>query len=83
MTVGELKQWLEMNNVPDDMDIILIDTTTDDTDNMNYFISENDLDIQDVYPMDDDYPEGVEPGTPVGKAVMIYFENKLNENPIN
>lgn len=83
MTVGEFKKYLEQNNVTDDMPILLIDTTTDDIDDRNYSLSIKDnLDIDDTYPGDDDYPEGVEYGTPIGKGVIIYFDNKLNENPI-
>lgn len=85
MTVGEFKMWISENNISDDMPIILIDTTTDNTDDMNYFpCVECDLEIGDTYPIDDDYEKhGVEYGEPIGKALMIFFENKLNENPIN
>lgn len=88
MTVGDFKKWICQNDVPDDMPIILIDTTTDDTHDMNYFLDvKESLEIGDTYPIDgteEDYAEaGVEFGEPTGKAVMIFFENRLNENPIN
>lgn len=84
MTVGQFKKWISENNVSDAMQIILIDTTTDSTDDMNYFIStEDNIMVDDVFPADDDYEKyGLEYGEPVGKALMILFENKLNENPI-
>ena len=80
MNIGQLKKWLEANNVPDNMPFILIDSTTDNTDDMNYFISEDELSIEDIYNPEDEGTDNY--GIPVGKAVMLYFKNKLNENPI-
>ena len=74
MTVKELKQKLE--NLPDDMIVGLLDTTTDDRDDMNYFISDEDVFVDDCYHEDNDT------GEPDGKMLFIVFENKLNEDSI-
>ena len=74
MNVKELKQKLE--NLPDEMMVGLLDTTTDDRDDMNYFISDEDVFVDDCYKEDN------ETGKPDGKMLFIAFENKLNENPI-
>ena len=74
MNVKELKQKLE--NLPDDMMVGLLDSTTDDRDDMNYFISEEDIFIEDCWLPDN------EDGEPDCKMLFISFENKLNENPI-
>jgi hypothetical protein len=76
MTVGEFKKWIEINNVSDDMQILLVDTTTDDILAMNYSLNvSTDLDIDDLY-LNDEYEEYI------GKGLIICFNNKLNENPI-
>jgi len=74
MNVKELKQKLE--NLPDDMKVGLLDATTDDRDDMNYFISDEDVFVEDCWKEDN------ETGEPDGKMLFISFENKLNENPI-
>ena len=74
MKVKELKEKLE--NLPDDMMVGLLDTTTDDRDDMSYFISDEDVFVDDCYNEDNDTEE------PDGKMLFIVFENKLNEDPI-
>ena len=74
MTVKELKQKLE--NLPDDMIVGLLDATTDDRGYMNYFISDEDVFVDDCYYEDNDT------GEPDGKMLFIAFENKLNEDSI-
>ena len=74
MNVKELKKKLE--NLPDDMMVGLLDATTDDRDDMNYFISDEDVFVEDCWKEDN------ETGEPDGKMLFISFENKLNENPI-
>ena len=74
MNVKELKQKLE--NLPDEMMVGLLDTTTDDRDDMNYFISDEDVFIDDCYKEDN------ETGESDGKMLFIAFENVLNDNPI-
>ena len=75
-TIKDLKKIIEANNLPDDMPIGLLDSTTDDTEDMNYPLSDNDFVIEDYFKYDDDS------GVPLGKMLFIVFENKLNENPI-
>ena len=74
MTVKDLKQKLE--NLPDDMIVGLLDGTTDDRYDMNYFISDEDVFVDDCYHEDNDT------GEPDGKMLFIVFENKLNEDSI-
>ena len=74
MNVKELKQKLE--NLPDEMMVGLLDITTDDRDDMNYFISDEDVFVDDCYKEDN------ETGEPDGKMLFIAFENVLNDNPI-
>ena len=74
MTVKELKQKLE--NLPDDMMVGLLDGTTDDRDDMNYFIEDQDVFVGHCWKEDN------ETGEPDGKMLFITFENKLNENSI-
>ena len=74
MNVKELKEKLE--NLPDDMMVGLLDTTTDDRYDMTYFISDEDVFVDDCYKEDN------ENGEPDGKMIFISFENKLNEDPI-
>ena len=74
MKIAELKKIIE--NLPDDMMVGLLDATTDDRDDMNYFISEEDVFVEDCWKEDN------ETGEPDGKMLFITFENKLNENSI-
>ena len=74
MKIAELKKIIE--NLPDDMIVGLLDATTDDRDDMNYFISEEDVFVEDCWKEDN------ETGEPDGKMLFITFENKLNENSI-
>lgn len=74
MNVKELKQKLE--NLPDDMMVGLLDSTTDDRDDMNYSIGHSDVFVEDCFHEDN------ETGEPDGKMLFILFENKLNEDPI-
>lgn len=75
MTIGELKQFIEKNNLPDNMSVGLIDTSTDDFDSLNYNIKEENLIVEDYV----SEPEGeIE-----GKMLFITFENKLNPNPLS
>lgn len=74
MTVKELRE--KIKNLPDEMMVGLLDTTTDDTFDMNYFISENDVFVDDYWKEDN------VSGEPDGRMLFICFENNLNENPI-
>lgn len=74
MKIAELKKIIE--NLPDDMVVGLLDTTTDDRDDINYFISDEDVFVDDCWKEDN------ESGEPDGKMLFICFENKLNENSI-
>lgn len=78
-TIKDLKNFIEANNLPDDMPVGLLDTTTDDTDDMNYSLSIENFEISDYYSFDDPYKND---GEPLGKMLFIIFENVLNENPI-
>lgn len=79
-TIKDLKNFIEKNNLPDDMPVGLLDTTTDDTDFMNYRISDDNLMIEDYYFREDEFTDDY--GKSRGKMLFITFENKLNENPI-
>ena len=74
MKIAELKKIIE--NLPDDMVVGLLDATTDDRDDMNYFISDEDVFVEDCYHEDNNT------GEPDGKMLFIVFENKLNEDSI-
>lgn len=75
--VGDFKMYLQ--GLPDDMPVILLDTTTDDEGNCNYHFTNQDVAIDDFYRRDDYYMDM----EPKGKGLFLYFENVLNENPIN
>lgn len=79
-TIKDLKNFIEKNNLPDDMPVGLLDTTTDDTDDMNYSLSDENFDVEDYYSEEDHRTDDY--GKPRGKMLFINFENKLNENPI-
>ena len=72
MNVKKLKKFIE--NLPDEMPVGLMDTTTDDFTDMNYPVREHNLMVEDCVK-----EEG---GEVVGKMLFITFENCLNENPI-
>lgn len=78
MKIKDLKKIIQ--DLPDEMPFGLIDSTTDDTYNMNYSLTEEDFEVDDYYDNDDENTENY--GVPKGKMLFIYFENKLNENPI-
>lgn len=76
-TIKDLKKIIE--NLPESMPVGLLDTTTDDTDDMNYSLQEENFLVEDYYSSaqdDEDY------GKPLGKMLFITFENSLNDNPI-
>lgn len=76
--VGDFKRMFE--RLPDNMPVILLDVTTDSTDDMNYHFTNQEIAIDDYYINDSE--EALE-GIPAGKALFLYFDNRLNENPIN
>jgi hypothetical protein len=76
--VGDFKRMFA--DLPDDMPVILLDSTTDNTDDMNYHFTNQEIDVDDYY--NNGSEEALE-GIPAGKALFLYFDNKLNENPIN
>jgi hypothetical protein len=78
MKIKDLKKIIE--ELPDDMSVGLIDTTTDDTDDMNYSLSNENFQVDDCYSQEDEGTDNY--GVPRGKMLFIYFENKFNENPI-
>lgn len=78
--IKDLKNFIEKNNLPDDMPVGLLDTTTDDTDDMNYSLSDENFQVEDYYSQEDEGTDYY--GKPRGKMLFINFENKLNENPI-
>lgn len=77
MNIRELKELIK--DLPDNMPFGLIDGTTDDTDDMNYSVSKKDFIVEDCY---DNDSESETYGEIKGKMLFLYFENKLNENPI-
>ena len=62
------------------MPVGLLDTTTDDTDDMNYSLSDENFQVEDYFSQEDEGTDDY--GKPRGKMLFINFENKLNENPI-
>lgn len=72
MTIGELREVIK--DLPDDMPFALIDLSTDNYTDCNYPLSKASFEIMDYMEEED--------GEPVGKALFIVFENKLNEDPI-
>lgn len=79
-TVKDLKNFLKLNNLPDEMPVGLLDISTDDTDDMNYSLSDNSFEIEDYYSEEDENNNDY--GKPRGKMLFICFKNKLNENPL-
>jgi len=77
MKLGEFRKITE--DLPDDMPFGLIDATTDDTDNMNYAITPDMVEVGDCYDNDEDSETY---GQPKGQMLFITFENQLNENSI-
>ncbi len=76
MKIKDLKKIIQ--DLPDEMPVGLIDSTTDSTEDMNYSLSEEDFQIEDYFDNEDvEYPYESK-----GKMLFIMFENKLNENPI-
>lgn len=75
-----MKNFIQLNNLPDDMPVGLLDTTTDDRDDMNYRLSDSSFEIEDYFSTEDEGTDDY--GKPRGKMLFILFENKLNENPI-
>ena len=74
MNIGQLKQYINDNQLPDDMNIGLMDLTTDDFNDRNYGLEEKDLMVDDCCEEDC--------GEVTGKMLFITFENVLNDNPI-
>lgn len=79
-TVKDLKRFLELNNLPDEMPVGLLDISTDDTEDMNYSLTDNSFEIENYYSEEDVQTENY--GKPRGKMLFICFKNKLNENPL-
>lgn len=74
MTVKKLKEI--MADLPDDMPVQLLDSTTDDDHACNYHIDDEDVFVvEGVKDLDDPESEKLE-------FLAIQFENKLNENPV-
>lgn len=73
MKVIDLKNLL--SRYDDNMSINLLDLSTDNETDMNYTISEDDIEELDIYTNEDD-------DQILGTALFICFDNKLNENPI-
>ena len=72
MNIGKLKSLIK--DLPDEMPVGLVDSSTDDYDDGNYKLSESNLSIEDYV---------IEPeGETKGKMFVISFDNKLNPNPI-
>lgn len=78
-TVKDLKEFLERNDIPDDMPIGILDTSTDDEDCMTYPLSDDSLMVEDS--LDNDIDSETY-GEVEGKVLFICFDNKLNENPV-
>ncbi len=74
MTVGELRTIIK--GLPKDMPVGLLDLSTDDAYSMSYMLKKEDFEIQDYY------EDAETDNEPMGKALFICFDNKLNENPI-
>lgn len=78
MNVSELIKFL--SNYPGDMPVGLIDTTTDDEEEMNYPIDESSFEVLD-WVSEETWERGID--EPEKKGLFMLFENKLNPNPIN
>lgn len=77
-TVGDFKKRLK--DLPDDMPVILMDISTDDVESCNYVFRNENVDIDDYYIFES---EEYDRGEPSGKALFLYFDNMLNDDPIN
>ena len=53
MNIKELKEFIEANNLPDEMPVGLLDLTTDDFYDSNYGIAEKNLIIEDCVKEED------------------------------
>lgn len=70
-TVKDLKGIIK--DLPDDMPVALLDTSTDDFYDSTYTLSREDFEIDDwIKEEDQEEPSGV--------ALFITFDNKLNPN---
>lgn len=74
MNIGELKAFINDNNLPDEMPVGLLDLSTDDFTHGNYPVTKDTLLIEDYVKEED--------GDVEGKMLFITFENSLNPNPI-
>lgn len=77
-TVGDFRRRLK--GLPDDMPVILMDISTDDVESCNYVFRNENVDIDDYYIFDS---EAYDRGEPSGKALYLYFDNMLNDDPIS
>jgi len=73
MKVADLKKIIE--NLPDNMNVGLLDLSTDNFSDGNYQLTEKDLIIEDYVKEEDDHEIA-------GQMLFITFDNKLNENSI-
>lgn len=73
MNIGELKQYIIDNDLPDEMPIGPLDLSTDDQDDGNYPVTIETLLVEgSVDEHGDDGPN----------MLFITFDNKLNPNPL-
>jgi hypothetical protein len=72
MNVAQLKEIIK--DLPDETPIGLVDLTTEDIDDSNYGLTPESFSVEDV----------INPATgePMGKALIIFFENRLNPHPL-
>lgn len=73
MTIKELKEVIA--DLPDHMNVGLMDMSTDDTDDSNYPLKKENFEVME-------YTEQDDPNEVKGEMLFIVFTNKLNENPI-
>lgn len=73
MNIKSLKNLIK--DLPDEMPVGVVDTSTDDYDDGNYKITESNFSIEDFVTE----PEG----ETKGKMLVISFHNKLNPQPIS
>lgn len=73
MTLEEFNELTK--DLPKDMSICLCDLTTDAPYDGSYDIEKSNVSVEDTYEHEDDEE-------PIGKCLVISFENKLNPNPI-
>jgi len=72
MNVGQLKEIIK--DLDDQTPIGLVDLTTDDIDESNYGLTPESFSVENV--------EDPATGNPMGKALLITFENRLNPKPL-